>query len=76
MRAIGCLGVIIIVIVAIFFLTQGNFDQDNASQWVGEKAPRGWNMVRQSAQNARKGWQNVPDEGRRSPRQQDDQTGY
>jgi hypothetical protein len=63
MRALGCLTVIVIlVLAAIFWLTQGhNLDQQRAGQWIGQKAHRGWNMLRQTAQGAQKGWDAVPD---------------
>ncbi len=62
MKTLGCLVVIIVMCVGIFYLTSspGLSDEDKA-RIVGEKAHRGWNQVQKYARNARKGWKSVND---------------
>lgn len=61
MRSIGCLGLIILIGVAVYFLaTTADLSSEQCAQVVGQKAHRGWNQVRKFVQNAQEGWQNDP----------------
>jgi len=62
MKTLGCLVVIIVVCVGIFWLTRspGLSDEDKA-RLVGEKVHRGWNSVHNYARDVQKGWKSVDD---------------
>ena len=62
MKALGCLVVIIVVCVGIFWLANspGLSDEDKASI-AGQKVHRGWNRMRNYARNFQKGWKSVDD---------------
>ena len=60
MKAIGCLLVIILVAVGIFLLSSGgDMTGEEKARFIGEKAHRGWNRLRQFAGEAREGWKSA-----------------
>ena len=62
MKTLGCLVVIIVVCVGIFWLTNspGLSDEDKA-RVAGEKVHRGWNRMRDRARDFQEGWKSVDD---------------
>ena len=62
MKTLGCLVVIIVVCVGIFWLTNspGLSDEDKA-RVAGEKVHRGWNRMRNYARDFQEGWKSVDD---------------
>ena len=62
MRTLGCLVVIILVCVGIYWLANspGLSDEDKA-RIVGEKVHRGWNQVQKYAHQAQEGWKSAND---------------
>ncbi|MFA6134391.1 MAG: hypothetical protein WC869_10305 [Phycisphaerae bacterium] len=71
MRSIGCLGLIVLIGVVVYFLaTTADLSSEQRAQVVGQKAHRGWNQVRKFVQNAQEGWQSDPNAApRKSPQQ-------
>ncbi len=62
MKTIGCLGVIALVVLAILFLTNTKDATDEQkAQLVGQKAHRGWNIIKVFAHQTAQGWKTVPD---------------
>jgi hypothetical protein len=60
MKTLGCLTVIVLVGVGIFLLANSqDMTEDEKAQWVGDKAHRGWNRVRQLMHQAREGWRST-----------------
>ena len=70
MKAIGCLGIIVLVVVVVLALTSASQDasDEQKARRVGEKAHRGWNRVKDLAGHAKEGWKTVPDNPPRKPR--------
>jgi hypothetical protein len=68
MKAIGCLGVIVLVVLAILVLSHSSQDatDEQKAQWVGQKAHRGWNRLRELTAHAQEGWKSVPKNAPRS----------
>ena len=63
MKAFGCLVVVIVVCVGIFWLmssSAGLSDEDKA-RVAGEKVHRGWNRMRDYARDFQEGWKSVDD---------------
>ena len=63
MKALGCLVIIIVLCVGIFWLISapGLGDEDKA-RVAGQKVHRGWNRVRARARDFREGWKSVDDD--------------
>ena len=62
MKTLGCLIVIIIVGVGIFWLTSSpSLSDEDKARIVGEKVHRGWNHVQKYARNVQKGWKSADD---------------
>jgi hypothetical protein len=57
MKTLGCLTMIVLICVGIYFLMnlQG-MDDAQKGQWLGDKAHRGWNRIQKMADNAKQGW--------------------
>ena len=66
MKALGCLVVIIVVCVGIFWLinSPGLSDEDKAHV-AGQKVHRGWNRIRDSARSFQEGWKSADDNGKK-----------
>ncbi len=62
MKVLGCLVVIIVLCVGIFWLTSspGLSDEDKA-RITGQKVHRGWNYMRNYARNFQEGWKSADD---------------
>ena len=62
MKTLGCLVVIIVVCVGIFWLTRSpSLSDEDKARIVGEKVHRGWNSVQKYTRNVQKGWKSVDD---------------
>jgi hypothetical protein len=60
MRSLGCLTVIVLVGVGIFLLAGSqDMTEEQKAQWVGDKAHRGWNKVRELMHHAKEGWRST-----------------
>lgn len=74
MRTIGCLGILILIVIAIWLFATTDMDKmsdEEKAQVLGEKAHRGWNQVKKYAQSAKQGWDKAPparDSGQDPPR--------
>jgi hypothetical protein len=64
MRAIGCLGLIVVIGVVIYLvITTQDMTAEEKGQFIGEKAHRGWNRVKRLTDSAREGWKSAQEEG-------------
>ena len=62
MKTLGCLVVIIVVCVGIFWLTRSpSLSDEDKARIVGEKVHRGWNSVQKYARNVQEGWKSADD---------------
>ena len=59
MKRIGCLLILLVLgaIVLLVLSKPEGVDEDQAAQWVGQKAHRGWNRTKGLIRSARQGWQ-------------------
>jgi len=65
MKGLGCLVLILIILAGLFVVfAPGDLSDRQKAQWAGRKVHRGWNQVRNYAENVREGWKSVPDENR------------
>ena len=62
MKTLGCLVVIIVVCLGIFWLSSSSeLSEKGKAQLAGQKVHRGWNQVRDYARNFKKGWKSIDD---------------
>ncbi len=63
MKALGCLVVIIVVCVGIFWLmsSSASLSDEDKARVAGQKVHRGWNYVQKSARNFQEGWKSADD---------------
>ena len=67
MKALGCLVVIIVVCVGIFWLmnSSASLSDEDKARVVGEKVHRGWNQMRNYARDFQEGWKSVDDNSKK-----------
>ena len=62
MKTLGCLLVIVVVCVGIFWLTSSpDISDEDKARIAGQKVHRGWNYMRNFASKFKEGWKSTDD---------------